>query len=30
MTDIGGWLFVAVLLIGTVRMIQYYNRNRWW
>lgn len=30
MSDAGGWLLVAVLLIAVVRMIQYYNRNRWW
>lgn len=30
MNDAGGWLLVAVLLIAVVRMIQYYNRNRWW
>lgn len=30
MTDIGGWLLVAVLLIAALRIIQYYNRNRWW
>ena len=30
MTDIGGWLMVAVLLIGTLWVIQFYNRNRWW
>ena len=30
MTDIGGWLMVVVLLIATVWVIRYYNRNRWW
>lgn len=30
MTDIGGWLFVAILLFGTLRVIRYYNENRWW
>lgn len=30
MSDIGGWLMVAVLLIAAVWMIRFYNRNRWW
>ena len=30
MTDIGGWLMVAVLLFATLRIIRYYNENRWW
>ena len=30
MTDVGGWLLTVVLLIASLRIIQYYNRNRWW
>lgn len=30
MSDIGGWLMVAVLLIAAMWIIRFYNRNRWW
>lgn len=30
MSDIGGWLFIAVLLFATLRIIRYYDENRWW